>query len=50
MKQIILDLKQGETILEIVPIPTFKLGQLPIETRLKSTEEMLVDFGNDNYF
>lgn len=54
MKQIIQDLKNGNTILEEVPAPSVKSGHLLIETTRSlvslGTERMLVDFGKSNLF
>lgn len=54
MKQIIQDLKDGKTILEEVPVPAVKSGQVLIETTRSlvslGTERMLVEFGKANYF
>lgn len=54
MKQIIQDLKNGKTILEEVPAPLVKPGQVLIETTRSlvslGTERMLVEFGKANYF
>ncbi len=54
MKQIIQDLKDGKTILEEVPVPSVKSGQVLIETTRSlvslGTERMLVEFGKANYF
>jgi predicted dehydrogenase/threonine dehydrogenase-like Zn-dependent dehydrogenase len=54
MKQIIQDLKDGKTILEEVPVPGVKSGQVLIETTRSlvslGTERMLVEFGKANYF
>ncbi|MFA7272766.1 MAG: bi-domain-containing oxidoreductase [Crocinitomicaceae bacterium] len=53
MKQIIQDLKDGKTILEEVPVPVVKAGQVLIETSRSlvslGTERMLVEFGKTNY-
>lgn len=53
MKQIIQDLQDGKTILEEVPIPALKSGQVLIETTRSlvslGTERMLVEFGKANY-
>lgn len=53
MKQIIQDLKNGETILEEVPAPVVKAGQVLIQTTRSlvslGTERMLVEFGKANY-
>ena len=53
MKQIIQDLKSGETILEDVPVPEIKSGHILIKTHNTlvslGTEKMLVDFGKANY-
>ena len=53
MKQIIQDLKSGKTILEDVPVPAVKSGQVLIETTRSlvslGTERMLVEFGKANY-
>ncbi len=53
MKQIIQDLKTGETILEEVPAPQIKAGCVLIKTRCTlvslGTERMLVEFGKANY-
>ena len=52
MKQIIQNLKTGETILEEVPRPELKRGQLLIKTHCSlvslGTEKMLVEFGKSN--
>ena len=49
MKQIIQDLRHGDTILEEVPAPLAKKGHLLIRTRRSlvslGTEKMLVEFG-----
>jgi len=53
MKQIIQDLKKGDTILEEVPVPKVKAGTLLIKTTRSlvslGTERMLVDFGKANF-
>ena len=53
MKQIIQDLKHGNTILEEVPAPQVKSGQVLIQTSKSlvslGTERMLVAFGKANY-
>jgi predicted dehydrogenase/threonine dehydrogenase-like Zn-dependent dehydrogenase len=52
MKQIIQDLNKGDTILEEVPAPIIKPGQVLIETSRSlvslGTERMLVEFGKSN--
>ena len=52
MKQIIQDLKNGETILEEVPVPQVKAGYVLIKTSRSlvslGTERMLVEFGKAN--
>lgn len=52
MKQIIQDLKTGETLLEEVPAPQVKAGCVLIKTRCTlvslGTERMLVEFGKAN--
>jgi predicted dehydrogenase/threonine dehydrogenase-like Zn-dependent dehydrogenase len=54
MKQIIQDLKSGETILENVPVPQVKRGHVLIKTHRTlvslGTEKMLVNFGKANFF
>ncbi len=54
MKQIIQDLKNGNTILEEVPAPSLKAGQVLIQTTRTlvslGTERMLVEFGKSNLF
>ena len=54
MKQIIQDLKNGQTSLENVPVPICKPGTVLIQNRYSAvspgTEKMLVDFGNASYF
>jgi predicted dehydrogenase/threonine dehydrogenase-like Zn-dependent dehydrogenase len=49
MKQLIQQLKTGETLLEEVPVPLVSRGQVLIQTRYSlvslGTERMLVDFG-----
>ena len=53
MKQIIQDLKKGDTILEEVPVPRLKSGSVLIQTTRTlvslGTERMLVDFGRANF-
>jgi len=53
MKQIIQDLKDGNTLLEEVPVPIVKAGEVLIETTHSlvslGTERMLVEFGKANY-
>jgi predicted dehydrogenase/threonine dehydrogenase-like Zn-dependent dehydrogenase len=53
MKQIIQDLKDGNTILEEVPAPLVKPGQVLIQTTRSlvslGTERMLVEFGKANF-
>ena len=53
MKQIIQDLKNGNTILEVVPAPYVKAGHLLIQTTRSlvslGTERMLVEFGKSNF-
>ncbi|MAB94783.1 MAG: dehydrogenase [Flavobacteriales bacterium] len=53
MKQIIQDLKKGDTILEEVPVPRIKSGCVLIQTTRTlvslGTERMLVDFGKANF-
>jgi len=53
MKQIIQDLKNGETILEEVPVPMIKSGHVLIKTTKSlvslGTERMLVEFGKANF-
>lgn len=53
MKQIIQDLKNGDTILEEVPAPLVKPGQVLIQTTRSlvslGTERMLVEFGKANF-
>lgn len=53
MKQIIQDLKNGETILEEVPVPLVKSGHVLIKTTRSlvslGTERMLVEFGKANF-
>ena len=52
MKQIIQDLKKGDTVLEEVPVPKVKSGTVLIQTTRTlvslGTERMLVDFGKAN--
>lgn len=52
MKQIIQDLKSGDTILEEVPVPQVKAGSVLIQTTRSlvslGTERMLVEFGKAN--
>jgi predicted dehydrogenase/threonine dehydrogenase-like Zn-dependent dehydrogenase len=52
MKQIIQDLKNGNTILEDVPAPLVKRGSILVKTRRSlvslGTEKMLVEFGKAN--
>ena len=53
MKQIIQDLKKGDTILEEVPVPGIKSGSVLIKTTKTlvslGTEKMLVEFGKANF-
>lgn len=53
MKQIIQDLKTGQTLLEEVPVPQVKAGHLLIQTHKSlvslGTERMLVEFGKANW-
>ncbi|GGG54973.1 oxidoreductase [Croceivirga lutea] len=53
MKQIIQDLKNGATVLEEVPAPQVKAGQVLIKTTRSlvslGTERMLVEFGKANF-
>ncbi|WP_242134050.1 bi-domain-containing oxidoreductase [Aestuariivivens marinum] len=53
MKQIIQDLKNGETILEEVPVPVVKSGHVLVKTANTlvslGTERMLVEFGKANF-
>ncbi|MFZ1787752.1 MAG: bi-domain-containing oxidoreductase [Saprospiraceae bacterium] len=53
MKQIIQDLKSGNTILEDIPIPLVKKGYVLIKTYRSlvslGTEKMLVEFGKASY-
>lgn len=53
MKQIIQDLKLGNTILEEIPVPQVKDGMVLIKTHRSlvslGTEKMLVNFGKANY-
>ncbi|WP_343539401.1 bi-domain-containing oxidoreductase [Sphingobacterium thalpophilum] len=53
MKQIIQDLKNGQTILEDVPVPVVGYGQVLIQTTRSlvslGTERMLVEFGKANF-
>lgn len=53
MKQIIQDIKNGETILEEVPVPLVSSGHVLIRTRKTlvslGTERMLVEFGKANF-
>jgi NADPH:quinone reductase-like Zn-dependent oxidoreductase len=52
MYQLIQNLKSGETVLETVPAPQVRAGQVLIRTRRTlvslGTERMLVDFGKAN--
>ncbi len=52
MKQIIQDLKSGQTILEEIPVPQVKAGSVLIKTTRTlvslGTERMLVEFGKAN--
>ncbi|MEL5894379.1 bi-domain-containing oxidoreductase [Bacteroides sp. GD17] len=52
MKQIIQDIKSGQTILEEVPVPQVKFGSVLIRTTCTlvslGTERMLVEFGKAN--
>ena len=53
MKQIIQDLRSGDTLLEEVPVPSVKSGTVLIQTSKTlvslGTEKMLVDFGKANF-
>ena len=52
MKQIIQNLKNGDTVLEEVPVPIVKAGSVLIKTSRSlvslGTERMLVEFGKSN--
>lgn len=52
MKQLVQNLKTGETLLEEVPAPLVKKGHVLIQTRASlvslGTEKMLVEFGKSN--
>lgn len=52
MKQIIQDLKKGDTLLEEIPAPIVRKGHLLIQTSCSlvslGTEKMLVEFGRSN--
>ena len=54
MKQIIQDLRTGDTILQEVPAPIAKPGQILIQTTRSlvslGTERMLVEFGKSNLY
>lgn len=54
MLQIIQDLKKGNTLLEEIPVPLVKKGQVLIRTHRSlvslGTEKMLVEFGKGNLF
>ena len=54
MKQILQNLKTGETLIEEVPSPQIRSGYLKIKTSVSlvsaGTEGMLVGFGRSNYF
>lgn len=54
MKQLIQNLKTGETSLEEIPVPKPSQGQLLIQTTRSlvslGTERMLVEFGKANLF
>ncbi|MDB4722097.1 bi-domain-containing oxidoreductase [Verrucomicrobiales bacterium] len=54
MKQIVQNLKNGETLLVEVPVPCVRSGHVLIKTHNSlvslGTEKMLVDFGKSNYF
>jgi predicted dehydrogenase/threonine dehydrogenase-like Zn-dependent dehydrogenase len=53
LKQIIQDIKNGQTILEDVPVPQVKSGHILVKTMRSlvslGTERMLVDFGKANF-
>ena len=53
MKQIIQDLKSGDTLLADVPVPQVRAGHVLIKTHRSlvslGTEKMLVDFGKANF-
>lgn len=52
MKQIIQDLKSGDTLLEEIPVPLVRKGHILIKTKISlvslGTEKMLVEFGKGN--
>ena len=54
MKQILQNLKNGETTVVEVPSPIVVPGHLRIQTKLSlisaGTERMIVDFGKSNYY
>ncbi len=53
VKQIIQDIKDGNTILQDVPVPQVKSGYVLVRTSRSlvslGTERMLVDFGKANF-
>ncbi len=53
MKQILQDLKQGDTLVENVPVPLVRAGHLLIRTRTSlvsaGTERMLLEFGRAGF-
>ena len=53
MKQIIQNLKTGETLIEEIPVPKVNRGSVLIKTHKSlvslGTEKMLVEFGKANY-
>jgi len=53
MKQLIQDLKSGQTYLEDVPVPIVRPGYVLIKNHVSvvstGTEKMLVEFGKANY-
>ena len=54
MKQIIQDIKSGDTLIENIPIPQVQNGCVLIQTHNSlvslGTEKMLVDFGKASIF
>ena len=53
MKQVLQNLRDGTTIVENIPIPTVRSGQILVRTLTTlisaGTEKMLVEFGNASY-
>ena len=54
MKQVLQNINNGETFIEIVPVPTLEKNYVLIKNKFSvispGTESMLIDFGKGNLF